>query len=520
MKTKHTPILAFLILSAFASSFLSAAAGPMAPAYWEQWNPAEQARIDRDIEQNRKADAVLQLKNVAKNAEVKVEQITHDFIFGAHIFNFNQLGTSERNRKYKELFGSLFNSATIAFYWKKFEMEPGKPRFKGEQRDTEAYWNAVTKNGDPKKEPHWRRPASDPVVEFCESKGIRLHGHTLVWGTKKWQHPSWVYEKFCPKEEKAKIKKAGGGEAIRKLKSAQIAEIMPEYIKEMNRLQEKRIVEMAEYYKGRLQSWDVVNESVKDFRDHGNSLSGDAVCVSKYGHVMPGDYIYKAFKTATRAFPKSVQLNINETTTGSNEKYVAQILDLDAKGAGRIDIAGVQYHLFDPKTCLAIADGTDPKTRRPITPLQLREKIDVVAKAGRPIHLSEITVTSPGDDERGRAIQAAIARNLYRLWFSMKPLMGITWWNVVDDCGAPGEPSTSGLFTRDMQPKPSFHVLNQLINHDWKTNLTLKADEKGEVTFRGFKGRYRVTWKDKSGKTQQAEFYLKNDGDGKLDLKS
>ena len=36
----------------------------------------------------------------------------HDFIFGASIFNFNQLGTEEHNQKYKDLFGILFNRAT------------------------------------------------------------------------------------------------------------------------------------------------------------------------------------------------------------------------------------------------------------------------------------------------------------------------------------------------------------------------------------------------------------------------
>jgi hypothetical protein len=65
-----------------------------------------------------------------------------------------------------------------------------------------------------------------------------------------------------------------------------------------------------------------------------------------------------------------------------------------------------------------------------------------------------------------------------------------------------------------MEPKPSFYALDQLINHEWKTNLSVKTGENGTVKFRGFKGRYRLSWKDKSGKEQQAEFYLKQDGDG------
>ena len=241
----------------------------MSKAYWKLGNPDVQAKIDSDIEQNRKADAVLKLDGVSAGSDVKIEQLSHDFIFGAHIFNFNQLGKDEYNQKYKDLYGKLFNSATIAFYWKKFELEAGKPRFKEEERDTAAYWNSVKA---PKEEIHWRRPASDPVVKFCESKGIRLHGHTMIWGNRKWQHPEWMFEQFCPADEKEKISKLGGEKALLKLTPAQIEDLAPKYTKEMKRLFEKRIVELVEYYGGRLHSWDVVNESATDYK--GNCLTG------------------------------------------------------------------------------------------------------------------------------------------------------------------------------------------------------------------------------------------------------
>ena len=96
-------------------------------------------------------------------------------------------------------------------------------------------------------------------------------------------------------------------------------------------------------------------------------------------------------------------------------------------------------------------------------------------------------------------IQAVITRNLYRMWFSQKSAMGITWWNVVDDCGVVNEPTTSGLFSRTMEPKPAFYALNELINSEWKTNLELSPDAEGNIKFRGFKGRYRLSWKDVNG---------------------
>ena len=468
----------------------------MSDAYWQLWNPEVQSRIDRDIEQNRKANATLKLEGVTAGTTVQIEQLSHDFIFGAHIFNFNQLGTTERNQKYKDLYGTLFNSATIAFYWKKFEKEPGKPRFQEAEWDTETYWNNVK---DPKSQPHWRRPATGPVVAFCESKGIRLHGHTMIWGNRKWQHPEWMFEHFCPPAEKEKIKQLGKA-GLDKLSPAQVEELAPVYCKEMRRLFEKRVVELAEHYKGRLHSWDVVNESAADF--HGNCLTGDAVCKSVYG-LMPGDYTYQALKTADQKFPRNVKININDYANNAN--YANQVKALRAKGC-RIDIMGSQMHLFQPQQCLDIAAG------KPIeSPETVWKRMEIISQAGLPIHLSEITITAPGSDAHGQEIQAVVARNLYRLWFSVKPMMGITWWNVVDDCGAPGEPTTSGLFTRDMEPKPSFFALDKLINHEWKTRMTVKPDEDGKVVFRGFKGRYRVSWKDAAGVARSTEFHLSQD---------
>ncbi|NLN49894.1 MAG: glycosyltransferase, partial [Clostridiales bacterium] len=131
-----------------------------------------------------------------------------------------------------------------------------------------------------------------------------------------------------------------------------------------------------------------------------------------------------------------------------------------------------------------------------------------------PIHISEVTVSAPDDTGRGRAIQAEIAKNFYRLWFSYPSVMGITWWNVVDGGAAPGEPSTSGIYDKELNFKPVFYTLNELINKEWKTKETISAKEEGIVSFRGFKGEYIVTWKDKNGKENKARFYLKKDGDG------
>ena len=299
-------------------------------------------------------------------------------------------------------------------------------------------------------------------------------------------------------EEKAKTAK----DAHKSLTDKQLTEALPEYSKTVNALFEKRILDLAGHYGGRLQSWDIVNESAADFR---RMKPGDGLMNSSYG-IMPQDYTFRAFQLAKKVFPDNVKLNINDYNMGQD--YLDQVKDLTARGC-KIDIMGAQMHLFNPQQCLDIAAGKSIQT-----PEYIWKWAELLGQAGKPIHLSEITITSPGDDTHGRQIQAIIAQNLYRLWFSLKPMMGITWWNVVDDCGAPGEPSVSGLFDRDMKPKASYYALDNLINHEWKTNLTVKMGKKGVVKFRGFKGNYKVSWKDEDGNVVTREFYLKEDGDG------
>lgn len=469
--------------------------------YWELWNADVMEKIDNDIEVNRKADGVFELENIEEASDVKVEQLTHSFFFGSHIFNFNQLGTEERNQKYKNLYGSFFNSATIPFYWKKFEMEEGKPRFQAEFRDTEEYWNTVK---EPYKQPHWRRPATDPIVEFCESKNLRLHGHTLSWGNHRWHFPDWLMAKL-PEYYHNRLSKLNGKvsdneipchndgrEIFEEFTPEQIEKLLPEFTKELNLKTFNRIIEIAMHYKGRFHSWDVVNESARDF-EKGLLKPGDAICKSTYG-IMPGDYDYKSFKTAEAYFPNEAKLNINDYNL--SQAYPDQVKSLQKRNC-KIDVMGVQMHIFNPDVISEIAEGRS--TTR--SPEETWGYLDCCASVGLPIHLSEITIMAPSDDERGRKIQAVIARNLYRLWFSYKAMNGITWWNVVDNCGAPGEPSYSGLFTRDMEPKHSFFALNDLINNEWKTNITAKSDSKGKIAFRGFRGTYKLSYIDKNGKS-------------------
>ena len=516
---------ALAVLAVATLSAVSAAEGAatdrevMSDAYWAIWNDAEQARIDADIEANRKADGTFDVA-APDGAEVSVEQVSHEFRFGAHIFNFNQLGKKEYNDAYKASYGDggLFNQATVAFYWKEYEPVPGRLRSGGDYEDTERFWSSISRD-EAMSHPFWRRPAPGPVIDFLKSKDVRIHGHILIWGSAK---PDWIYDWYCPEDEKRAYDALGiprrsaknipetrswaGGysmfwrqkwrEAYPLVDERRLAEMAPRFARNMRRIFRKRIFDVASAFGEVVDSWDVVNESSQDWIKYRNSRTSLPVWKSNYG-LMPGDYPLDALLDAKEAFPAEARLAINDYNI--SDDFLAQVRDLDSNGV-KIDIVGCQMHIFNTNDCMRLANGAT-NVMWVGTPGTIRARLDLMAKTGRPLHVSEVTIAAPGEDDRSRRIQAVLVRNIYRAWFSHPKTMGITWWNTVDGGGVKGEPLVSGLFTRDLAKKPSYRALDDLINGEWRTRTTAKASG-GKVEFRGFRGRYRLVWKDADGKEQ------------------
>lgn len=403
-------------------------------AYRRIWSDSVQTAIDQNIERYRKADAVIVLENVRPGSLVRVEQVSHDFLFGSNIFLFDQLDTPEKNEQYKNLFGTLFNGATLPFYWKTLEPEKGLLRF------------------GPDSPFIFRRPPPDPIVDFCASRGIRMKGHAIVYGQRVWGHPTW----------------------------------MSSDRKEMEREIEDHVRILAGRYGKRIQNWDVVNECLDQ---------------AKRG-IMPDDYTYKTYRWAMKYFPPEVTFNTNETDLrwGPTPRYTEIVRDLVDRGV-RVDYMGVQMHIFKPEMSMDIARGKDER----LTPQRQWAALETYSQAEKPIYISEVTVSAPDNSPEGLAVQKEIVYNFYRLWFSHPSVAGITWWNLVDGGAAPGEPSYSGLFDKDMKPKPSYYILDQLINHEWRTSLSVKAPRDGRISWRGFKGTYRISWTDRKGRAHTQE---------------
>lgn len=428
--------------------------------YKKLWNTTLNANIDARIEKYRKADAVA--RGLPPGVEVRIEQITHAFQFGSHIFNFDQLGRDDWNAAYRATFTNLWNAATVAFYWDKMEVKEGEIRYGAGPRDTAEFWKSVKEMSPEEKWvrfPEYRRPAPDPVIAFLKENHISAHGHVMI------------YPPFTAPWVTNGVGKAG---------------LATRY--------ERRIRQLGEYYGAQLDQWDVVNETV----DRACSMAGpyhDQVVWQCPNLLVPEDYTFRCHKWAAEAFPASVGLEVNDSWRPIYVPFIQSLIDRGAK----IDVVGLQMHIFKASEARRIAagepcvaNGTD---WTPEAQFQMLWALDTLK---RPIHISEITIPAPDDTAEGEEIQARMMRDNYRLWFSWPTVYRITYWNLVDHTYH-NENLASGLYTADMRKKKAYHALDKLINHEWRTRLTVKADSDGVVAFRGFKGEYRLSWKDSAG---------------------
>ena len=255
-------------------------------------------------------------------------------------------------------------------------------------------------------------------------------------------------------------------------------------------LAKKRMTQLANRYGKDVAVWDVVNEEVARLKN------------PKIWFEAPNDYLAWAFKEADNMFPKTTTLMINDetkTSHDSTQQYIDLVKGLLQQNI-RVDGVGIQFHMLKPKEFLS--GQYFPQT-------QMYKAYQELSKLGKPLWITEITIPSRGED--GWQNQATIVSDIYKLWFSVPQMKGITWWNLGDGTAFGSENSfKGGLLDSAMNPKPAYKILDQLINHDWKTNLTLTTDANGKVNFRGFHGSYIIEASKGGELKKQIGFELKS----------
>ena len=306
----------------------------------------------------------------------------------------------------------------------------------------------------------WRRPPVDRFIPFGKKYGLTLKAHPMLWHE---HNPDWL-----PKD--------------------------PEALKALYR---QRFKALSERYAKDIAIWEVTNES-----------SGCHKTYPLYSDDKA--YVAWALREAAPLFGDGNRLMINDFTQ-FNERlpaenvYYKQLKGLLDQGL-RIDGIGLQFHLwFEPK----LMERHLAAER--YLPNRLLDVYEAFAAFNRPLYITEVTVPMP-QGEDGEAVQAEVVKNLYRLWFSAPAMAGVTYWNLGDSMAHDKEnTAAAGLVDKDLKPKASYRVLDELINQVWRSHAEGQADANGTLKFRGFYGAYDVTV-TQAGVTRTVPLHLSKGG--------
>ena len=302
----------------------------------------------------------------------------------------------------------------------------------------------------------------DKVAEWTRARGIACKGHPLVWD---FADPKWLPRDFAE---------------IRALSNARVRDIVSRF-------------------KGRIDTWDVVNEPTHLGRF--NTRLGEwAISMG----AVP--YVTEHLRIARAANPNAMLL-VNDYR---NDPPFYKILDaLREDGRLLFDVVGLQTHMHD---------GGWPQG-------VLRGICDRFQKLGRPIHFTETTIVSgpraegqkwSATNAAGEAKQAEYVPDFYTTLFGHPSVQAITWWDF-SDLGAWQE-AASGWVRRDMSPKPVYERMKALIKGEWWTRAEGRSDGQGRFATRAFFGIHRVTAHLPNGRTANKEVHWERGAANQFEL--
>lgn len=246
---------------------------------------------------------------------------------------------------------------------------------------------------------------ADRYVEFGESNGMFIIGHTLVWHS---QTPSWVFDN------------GKGGAADRDTLLARMS---------------NHIHTVVGRYKGRVKGWDVVNEALNE---------DGSLRQSRWLKIIGKDYLIKAFEFAHAADPDA-ELYYNDfslETPAKREGAVALVKNLQAAGA-KIAGIGTQMHVkLDSPSAQAVDDTLTEFGKLGVKVMVTELDLDVLPAASRnrgadvSLRFAQNPTLNPYTNGIPPAIQQAFTEryaSLFALYVKHSKVVDrITFWGVTD----------------------------------------------------------------------------------------
>ncbi|MDK1473914.1 endo-1,4-beta-xylanase [Streptomyces sp. 549] len=236
---------------------------------------------------------------------------------------------------------------------------------------------------------------ADRIVDHGRSRNMSVRGHTLVWHS---QLPGWV-----------------GSLGANDLRSA------------MN----NHITTVMRHYRGKIHSWDVVNEA---FQDGGSGARRSSPFQDKLGN----GWIEESFRTARAADPGAKLCYNDYNTDGVNAKSDAvytMVRDFKQRGVP-IDCVGFQSHF---------------NSNSPV-PGDYQRNLQRFADLGVDVQITELDIEGSG------TAQANDYRRVVEACLAVSRCTGITVWGVTDKYSwrSGGTPL---LFDGNYNKKPAYHAV-------------------------------------------------------------
>jgi endo-1,4-beta-xylanase len=280
----------------------------------------------------------------------------------------------------------------------------------------------------------------DRYVAFGEKYHMWIVGHNLVWHS---QVPAWVFQddKGAPLTRDALLQRM-----------------------------HDHIMAVVGRYKGRIQSWDVVNEALNE---------DGTLRQSNWLKIIGDDYIAKAFQYAHEADPKA-ELNYNDYNLENEAKRngaVALVKKLKEQGIP-ITAVGLQGHDNMEWPTLQQQDDTIAAFKALGVKVCITElDVDVLPAAGRQ-PTADVSATASGTANSNPyvaglpdSVQQALAKryaDLFGVYLKYRgTVTRVTFWGVTDGDswknGFPvrGRTNYPLLFDRAGKPKPAFDAVIQ-----------------------------------------------------------
>lgn len=256
---------------------------------------------------------------------------------------------------------------------------------------------------------------ADYLVDFASKNGKRIHGHTLIWDGSV---PDWVTN-------------LEGDSSV------------------WEQMVKDHIKTVVSHFKGKVKSWDVVNEAIEDNGKYVNNI-----WLQKLGK----DYIARCFIYAHEADPDALLFyndHSNEASLLKRNAIIKLVKNLQSRGIP-IHGLGMQMHtrIAQPNTGIAAALAS-------------------AARTGLKIHISELDISIKTGKEWPASfttdlenLQASKYQYIFTTYKKIVPepqQFGITTWNVSDADSWLGKsnmkPNWPTIFDKNYRPKKAYKAI-------------------------------------------------------------